>query len=814
MKSKCKYLILILLLTAIMIGVNFYKFSDTYYGGDTIYGAQVARNVMAGKGYVTSEMPLYAINLYQKLGLSLDGPWLNTHRFVLPVYLDILFIKTFGNNIKSVTFFYDYLFFFLTIILIYFLGLKIWPDKPALAFLAAFVSLINPLVLGSDVFVFFVFLYVMNLWKESDSKWYLLLAGLVSGAAFLSRYNYGLFIVAAFLAMLYFLVFKQRKQQPLKILLKQFIGKYLVYFSGFLAVVVGFVIWNLKNTGHVFLSINGLFQLFHDTRFYSYIDGWYKLEYIFPTDNPFGYLFTHRDALVAVTARWFKYAISDIIRLISFQGILWWPPLVFGYFMISRKIKDDSLKTVNFLLWIVFILTFFQIIILPIWAGGVGYFMFLFPIFSFPIAYVLYFTYQKFAGFSIFNGIDTISFLKKIGNNIFGKTTSENILNIILIILILTSFIFLIYPLPTAIAQFLGTKGSPLMVLIIFCFILFLILGAIFVSLNNYSKLLFPTFLLIGMSYLFIVRVGIFNDISGMSPKSRWDLEDNFENIKLLEKTGNNGVILSLAPWNVVWWSANKLKSLPIPEYPDEVYLLETKYNQKIDAIYLNKINKYVVQVISYPWSAYQRAVNFGYTFDGFKVSKRLLDTSGIILERDKNFRFPLSTDLIDFGKESASSHLIWGWGENLKDGDRDYVSAGEFRYLMNKDEYHNEDIREVFGIFMESGVTYKPNVEVTFLASDNKKPNKIEIALKSLVEKQNMELILNGNLLYVGQPGVDLGNFNISTKWQKLVINIDSQKLNNGTNKLSFVFAATRKGVPPEEDQFALFDYIKFYGD
>lgn len=826
MKNKYKYLIVLLILEVLLNALIFARFGEVAYNGDALYEAQVARNVLAGKGYVTSEMPLYAVNLYKEIGLSTEAPWLNTHKFALPVYIKAVFIKIFGDNLTSITFLYSYFFHFLTLILIYFLAFKIWPDKPGLAFLTAFIFIINPVLgfgtpyimvsglnLVVDAFIFLLFLYVILLWKERRSQWILFLSGFISGVAFLDRYNSGLYIVAAFIILFYFFVLKLYKERPLKDLLIQFIKKYLIYFSGFAIIFISFFVWNLKVIGHPFLSINGLFQLLFDTQYNSFIDPWYKLEYIFPTSNPFSFALMHPIALIV---KWLKYASLDIIRFISFEGVLWWTPLVLGYFLISRKDSgDDSVKNINFLLSFTIILTILQIMILPLWAGAIAYFFYLFPVFSFAIAYFLYFIYKNlFIEMSLLKNGSISDIFKKIGNMAIGKST----LNGLLFFLVMISLFFLITDTSFGLFKILSIKSYFVIV-----FALFLSLGIIFISLK-YSKLLLTVFISLGLLY-FIAQTGIIIAPSNAEIlRLRWDLEDNTDNIKLLEKIDSNGIVVSATPWNIAWWSNNNLESLPIPEYPDEIYSLETKYNQKIDTIYLNKIIKYSFKYISYSWTAYQRAIKFGYTFDGFEVFRRLPD--GIILKRIEKFSFPPMTNLIDFGKESANSHLIWGWGENLKEDEkRDYVIAGKYNYLtQNKEIFQGtridekkiakDDTKEILDILIENDgrrIYYKPDAEVSFLADGEWKPNKAEIVLKSPINNQNIKVILNGNLLYVGQPGIDLGDFSVNNNWQKIIININSKDLNDGINKLSFIFSGTYFDFF-SEDKFAFFDYLKFY--
>lgn len=813
---KSKFFIAVLVILEIFVASLVYgRFKEVAYNGDALYEAQVARNVLDGKGYTTNEMPLYAVDLYLEKGLSLEDPWVNTHKFVLPVYLKLFFIKVFGDSLASVTFLYSYFFHFLTVLLIYFFALKLWPKNYTFAFLSSFIFLTNPILgfgtpyimlsglnLGIDAFFFLLFLFVMYVWWKERKNWFLFLGGLVSGVAFLDRYNSGLFIVITFLVLAYLYLSKRDQTLSLKHSLKIFINKYFIYLSGFGVIVALLAIWNINTTGHAFLSINGLFQLLFDTKYNSFIDPWYKLEYIFSTDNPLGFALLHPLPLLV---KWFKYAALDVVRFVAFENVLWWTPLVLAYFIL-RRVYTEITRSIDFIISFVIGIAILQVFILPFWAGSVAYFFYLFPPFSFAIAYVLYsmHTWQK-------QQQTDQETLRDLANRTLNAPAQEILLTGALKTLVGLSLLLMVYSSFTLIFQPLSIRGY-----LVGIFTLFVVGGIVLIS-YKFKKYTLPLFVILGLTY-FISQTGVITaPTQAEILQGRWDLESNPNNIKVLESLHRGGVSLSITPWNTVWWSDNKLSALPLPEYPDQIYLLEKKYGQQIDSLYFNKIAHYPFKYIPYAWSAYERAIKYGYGFESFDVIKRT--ESGIILGRTS----PLEKNiLIDFGKQSGNSHLIWGWGENKTEGNDDYVSAGPYAYLgqtkslfqgTREDEKKvtKEEIVEAPTIIVEaSHETRKwyalPHAEVTFLAYDERF-RQARMRVRSSKPGMDMTILQNGNLLYRDQPGVNLGTFNITNNWIILTIDLDEDYLNSGINKLSFIFS----GGELSEGTYADFDYIEF---
>lgn len=816
MKSKL-FITSLVILEVFVASLIYIRFNEVAYNGDALYEAQVARNILDGKGYATNEMPLYAVDLYREKGLSLEAPWVNTHKFVLPVYIKLFFIKIFGDSLTSVTFLYSYSFHFLTVLLIYFFALRLWPKKYTFAFLSAFIFLINPILgfgtpyimlsglnLGIDAFFFLLFLYVMHAWWRERKDWLLFAGGLVSGIALLDRYNSGLYIVITFLALAYLFVWKRDQAASLQESLKIFIKKYLIYIGGFAIIAIAFIAWNLKATSHAFLSINGLFQLLFDTKYNSFIDPWYKLEYIFPTDNPMSFALAYPLPLLV---KWFKYAALDVVRFVAFENVLWWMPLVLAYCILRREYTLVS-KSIDFILLFVFGLAILQIAILPFWAGSIAYFFYLFPPFSFVIAYVLYSLYlqQKQSETSLTTIRDT-------ANRILDMPTQSLLLNTALMTLTGASLVLIVYSSFTLIFQPLSIRGY-----LVLLFTLCVVVGVIFVG-YKFKKYLMALFVALGLTY-FISQTGILTSPTQAEIlRGRWDLEDNPNNIKILETLDKNGVSLSITPWNTVWWSGNKLAALPLPEYPDQIYLLEQKYGQQVDSLYLNKISLYPFKYIPYAWSAYERAIRYGYGFNGFDAVKKT--QNGIILGKSQR-QNQATTNGIDIGKQSANSHLIWGWSANKTEGNIDYVSAGPYTYLgqtksifqgTREDEKKiaKEHIVAVPDIIVAATPTTakwyaEPHAEITFLAY-HEAYSQIRITLRSTEAVTDVTILLNGNLLYRDQPGINLGTFNINSSWQVVTVNLDQQYLNKGINKLSFIFS----GIPSDEEGYADFDYIEF---
>jgi len=809
------------------------RFYTVAYNGDALYDAQVARNVLSGKGHVTSEMPLYALTLHKKFGWSLAGPWVNIHKFPLPVFTKLLLIKFFGDSLFVTTFLYSWLFSALGVFLIYVLGLRLWPSRPTFAFWSAFVFIMHPalvpgtphfalsgLNLQADVFFFVLLLHILYSWYCSPRLYVLAGAGAVAGLAFLNRYNAGLYVVAIGITLLAATRHRRRHAQWWAVLLD--VGtQYTVFIGSFLVFVGGLVLFNLKTVGLPFVSINGLFQLWHDTPYSSFMDPWYKLEYVFSVDRPWEFFAGHAWPLLA---KWARYLALDIVRFATFEGVLWWLPLVLLYYVRYRRFtKEPAVRGINVVLKFSLVVLILQLLLLPLWSGSQAYFYYLFSVFVFPVAYALVRTYEHLRFYS---------------SSRFNRSEKS---------LLSAAIVLLALPLVSLVVK-RGGGGIPSML------IAGLAVAAGMVIVGRQLPRAVPLLTAVTCLLFFGVYSGFVTAPHASEIlRHRWDLEPNQERIATIERLSQGGVSLSTAPWNVVWWSGNRLISLPLPEYPDEVFTLESEYGQHIDSLYLARLSLYPPYASSYSWEGYRRLVRLGSAIAGFSVIEQ--DHDNLVLARTSP-TLPRQTQIIDFGEEEANSHLIWGWGQHLRDGARTYtqaqssvhqslvgqgpmtrdlVAARAARHLLRPSSSElvhvlpyplKELLTQHYASFfpmplslplvparMQTGTvkSWLPQAEITFLVQEQV-PQRIEIVLRPLQSGSQLLVVLNGNLRHSGQEGVLIGRHTLREGWQTFSLDVPKEIVVRGVNKLSFVFLDSSGLLYPAGPSFADFDLLRFF--
>lgn len=775
-------LLILVVLEGALFTVFYTRFHRVGYNGDALYDAQVARNVLAGRGYRTNELPLYAVNLYESAGIPLAPPWFNAHKFPLPVFVKAALFTLVGESVFTATYLYSLVFHLFALGTIFFLAYRIFGSVPR-AFLAGIVFLSHPalfygtrfvaagLNLTADTFFFLLLLGCLVWWLRRRRLVAVFVMGAVIGLAFLNRFNAGLYLPAL---ALWFVAVRWREAGRESIMsratLRELGLPVLGVGIGFLAVVAPFFVYTFREFGAAPISINGLFQLLFETRFNSGIDPWYKLEYVFPTDNPLGFALRYPAELLV---KWGYHATMTVLRFFTFERTWWWMPLAALFFI--RKTDPRERTTLTALLGFTGIVFAMQAAILPFWSGNIVYAFFLFAAFPLVFPAVLAPLTQSATRLRerapefIRQSFRDIAARSRVGAAF--RSAGIALLTLISLgALLLAAF----FPVFRAFAE-----GSAIFAA-----------GGIVVGIVLVALLLWFTprlgiaVLLVAMVISPLSRGGAFSRLHEAETLARqWDFEDTPRDLATLQNVQNGGIVLSLAPWNVVWFAPG-LASLPLPEYPDEIYLLESRYRQRIDSLYVKKLGRYPAELAPYTWQAYRRMEEFGVAPAGYRFLERV--NEGFIAERLPTGLVRESFD-IDAGSADAVSHLIWGWGKDERRGDRSFVWATKAKIPDAAAQPRPIAIAATRG--MASFVM--PDAEITFLV-DARIPTELAVTVSSPVPEQSLEAVLNGNLFAFGTPGRYLGKATLreGSQWTTVTFPLPAGSVRVGLNKLSFRFS------------------------
>lgn len=796
-------LLILLVLEAVLFGIFYARFHLVGYNGDALYDAQVARNVLAGKGYTTNEMPLYALNLYERSGFSLEPPWSNTHKFPLPVFVKAGLFALFGDSLFVATYLYSYVFHTLALLTLFWLAYGVFRSV-ANAFVAGLLFLSHPalffgtrfmmagLNLTADIFFFLVLLAAVVWWVRSGKRSALILLGVVAGIAFLNRFNAGLYLPALGLFLVYYF---RSGGAALRAALWQTVKSGTLIALGFAVTIATFSFLVGPSVAvNPARSINGLFQLFFETKFNSFIDPWYKLEYVFSTANPLAFALSHPTALLE---KWVRYAAINPLRFFTFERTWWWLvllPLVF-VFMRKREGEQPHQPLIRVLAVFVALLVALQTLVLPFWSGGIGYYFHLFSAAPLMLTAVVSTLWEVLTEMRISAG------------GALSAVRARPLISALAVAALAALLFSAFFPIFIQAAQgvrlfaLAGVGAAVLLVLL---------------TLWSFPRLGIGL-VLAAMVFSPVARAGVFGPPLvrperatrreaeprqtrfPTSPidelEERWDLEDDPQALSRLMPPARDGIILALAPWNVVWFARGRA-SLPLPEYPDEAYLLETRYQQRVAALYVKKLEAYTPELRPYAWQAYERMQALGVAPAGYRFAERLPDGFLAVRTGVEPVRETLR---IDIGSAEASSHLIWGWGSDEVEVARSFVWAGR----AGRPESRPRPIP----IPSDLGPSFfQPDAEVTFLL-DQKKPTELTVVVEGAVPQQSVEVILNGNLFAAESPGSYLGKRTIAEqgRWATLIFPLSEVHLKSGLNKLSFRF-----GGEDDQGRAVAFDSIE----
>lgn len=736
-KKRVVYLFIIIL--CIELFFVFYIWNITCFKNpfivvnvDNLFSADVARNIIENKGYRTNALSLYEVNLYNRKGWLSEGPsWFNTYRFPLPILTMACLFKIFGNTHFIANFFYPTLFHFLSVIAIYTLVLLIFKNDIC-AYLGSLIFITNNGLL-----------YTMVNKNESSDIFFFTLSLIL----FYSFYKNCRLNLLLLLGIVLGLSFLNRFNQgailfaffSVFLIIKKRLDKkrFILFLLTFLIVIIPFLLYNYINIGIFFISSNSYFQILENSIISKYMNPWWKLNYSIDIEKPITYISKNTSDFLHRTYYYLKN--YTVLPFFEFRGSFWWWfPIIF---VLIRRLVDEKIKLLFSILLFLFII---NIILLSPFCINIRYLQYLFILIIGIVSYGVYelskYSYEhKRNHKKLFLLLTFISITISAYGNI----------NIIYIILLIFVFFSL-----TLFSSYINRK----IILLIFSIML------IYQSIKWIEH-----------------RIEMF-DIYGYTDRSPSAL------IKIKDYLSPNEIVVTTHPWNTVWFS--KRPSIPIPEYPDEIYILIKKYKLNIKAIYLSNIDIFLRHAnhgTPISMYSYMSLVKQTQPIKGFNNISKLSDDSMILFRDNTNILDILDTRIIDFGKMDANSHIIYGFSEPIEFNNK------KVRFLIKSPDFDIFD-KQPF-IFLKGDKVIKevnPDAEITFLHFNENNIDKkryIRLFIFNGGEITKMRVVLNVNLFSYSDIGELLASRDIENGWNLLEIQLSEKLLKDGLNKLTFWF-------------------------
>ncbi len=714
---------------------------------DNLASAQVARNIIEGKGYKTNSLSLYEVALYNIKGWLSEGPpWKNTYRFPLPVLSMAALFKDFGDSHFVANFLYPSIFHLLSVVTVFTLTYLLFQNG-IIAFIASFIFITNDGLLATmlnknesaDIFFFVISLIVFFIWDRRQKIFTLFSLGFILGLSFLNRFNEG-----AILFLVYLIIIYLRKRLVIK--------KFILYIIGFTIPILPFILYNLMTLGTPFFSSNSYFQFVDNSIVSKYMNVWHKLQYSLDVEKPFTYFFSYPGDFFAKSFMYiYKYTLPGII---GFRGSYWWwVPLAFV--LIQRPV-DLKIKVLGMIFFITFILHIFLIAPLGL---NIRYIQFLFVPLIIIIAKAVYEWYNT-----------SVKFLPDF------KVNPKRALAQIDRLKELSCLSVTVLVIPLSLNGYDKLSMNVCIWIIVFTVVL------AFISIIKGRLILIALY-----SFLLLV---ISSCIWTNSRYKMWDLEaytveDPAVLMKIEDTTAPDNIILTTHPWNTAWFS--RRPSVPVPEYADEIYLLMKKYNLNIKAIYFSHFDVHARHAnartpISY--HAYVRLNEYILPVRGFTQIEPLGKNNLLLYRDDDKLEDILETDKIDFGEIDSNSHLVYGFSPpvNFDNASVCWVIRDIGSIPFDRQKF----------TFLEDGklIEYdNPNAEITFLWGGIKPINHIKIKLFNLASEEVMTIILNSNLFSYGDKGFFVATAPLHKGWNIIYLPLEKNNLRQGLNKLSFWF-------------------------
>lgn len=230
--------------------------------------AQIARNLSAGKGFITDCMPLSGLEWMRQTG-RLGQPWWNVHRFPLPSLIEAGLFRVFGPTDFAASLFSS-IFFFATLPLVFFFTRRLFSPRIALVATALFAFGGGPMkdsITGlTEPAATFFFLAALHLVLWPRSLWSFALAGLLTGLAFLNRSSVFLYGIP-----MLFLIPQTWPRSPWKAL--------LAFCVPGAAAIAPWLLRNIILTGDPMFSLTSALMVTYMSDVSPHTHDWYRFHY-------------------------------------------------------------------------------------------------------------------------------------------------------------------------------------------------------------------------------------------------------------------------------------------------------------------------------------------------------------------------------------------------------------------------------------------------------------------------------------------------------------------------------------------------------
>lgn len=255
---------------------------------DNSRSAYVAKSLVEGEGYTTSELPAFLIDFYDRQHKLHDDHWINADRFPFTTCaIAALFFVTRTASWQVGIIGYNLICFVGFYTLLYWLARRMWRDRwAALATLG--LALLHPLAYVYPLFMkdadmlaltagVIAVAYRYYSRPPEQMTWMLgLLWGTLLAWLFLDRPNVGGAFTLYFGLIVARRIWVVRKELGLGRALRAIAGREAMVFVAFAVWCAPFVIHSLSEWGSPFFTANAMYQMPLGTRFAMDTDTWYK----------------------------------------------------------------------------------------------------------------------------------------------------------------------------------------------------------------------------------------------------------------------------------------------------------------------------------------------------------------------------------------------------------------------------------------------------------------------------------------------------------------------------------------------------------
>jgi hypothetical protein len=754
---------------------------------DGVYEAQVARNLLLGRGYTTNELPLYSIYYAHQHGASVAPPWFSTIEFPLPILLKVVLLSATGSSLLAATTLFSAGCFVGAVVAFYrLLFVAFRRIRPAMLGSSLLAS--NPLLISAALsgkadplsLLLFVlalgFLFEAALVEGSGIRPTVGL-GVILGLSILTMYSDGLFLALGCAVALGWLQL-HRNGLGWRGMARS-VGALLVPLG---LVLLPFVVAFEALYGVALPSGNLLLQLVAFTPSVKYMNPWWKLTYPSQAANLLPYLGAYSGQLLEKSWVWGGATFSAFLGLGSPYAVvpltpvsIWWLPVIYvahlGFRGPSRGgLGADARRRSWIVGWIVLSNLTLAIAILSALAGTVEYVEYLIP------------------GVLLLSVLGIEESLARTGRWLAAADRAQT-------------------PGSSGTASATRARRSLRRS------------GTLALRLWRFAGIAVVGVLIVVPSAVFVGMVPAVSSPASIAPD--WYTDADPAALSLLKTiTAPNQVVVAAEPWNVAWYDDRY--SLPLPPYPDDIYsLLGDGLN--VSAVYVANLNGLFFQDVDAPYTydAYVRLATYDYAMTGFEAVHRGETSMGPDLVLERNPSVPigslLQTRQISFGTPSDSGDLVWGWGTNSVVAGAPANWAGEPGGLPPLSApglaaFGCDGLPYTEGFCLPT-ISYTdpagygqrgwvpaagsvPEAELTFLVNGTA-PSAVTVELLSPVAAQNVALVVDANRVSYDEPGVLAGVDPVpgADTWTNLTFALPPGTVTSGVNVLDFFFEAQAPG-------------------